>query len=199
MARQRKKQSAAGIFFSFFLRAIVIILGLVILAMGAYLIKAVISQKSAETEADAETDAFEDDQSDELLTAQEVRDESLLYDDGSSDQTAVIDDGSASVPVLSADTSILVLNGAGISGLAGAWKDKIMALGYSNVQAGNYTGGQLENTKIVVSDESSGEALKTLLPDATVEVADLNTISTDASLEGVQVIIIVGLSDNIVE
>ena len=199
MAKQRKKQSAAGIFFSFFLRAIVIILGLVILAMSAYLVKALISQKSAETEANAETDAFEEDQNDELLTAQEVRDESLLYDDGSSDQAAIIDDGGSTVPVLSADTSILVLNGAGISGLAGAWKDKITEIGYTNVQAGNYTGGQLQESKIVVSDESSGEALKTIMPSATVEIADFSTISTDASLEGVQVIIIVGLNDNIVQ
>ena len=36
---KKKKKSAAGIFFLFFLKAIVIILGLVILAMGAYLVK----------------------------------------------------------------------------------------------------------------------------------------------------------------
>ena len=62
MAKRKKKQSAVGIFFSFFLKAVVIILGLVILAMSAYLVKELISMKNNETEAKADDSAFEDDQ-----------------------------------------------------------------------------------------------------------------------------------------
>ena len=47
---QNNKQSPVGLFLSFFLKAIVIILGLVILAMSAYLIKTIISNKNAEKE-----------------------------------------------------------------------------------------------------------------------------------------------------
>ena len=51
---KKKKQSAMGLFFAFFLKAVVIILGLVILAMSAFLVKTVIMAKDTESQSEAD-------------------------------------------------------------------------------------------------------------------------------------------------
>ena len=106
MAKHKKKQTAVGLFFSFFLKAIVIILGLVILAMSAFLIKAVISTKQSESDEISEGDAFEDDQSDELLTAEATEDDAVLFED----ESAQGEDAGAIKSEIAMDASIVVLN-----------------------------------------------------------------------------------------
>ena len=70
MASKKKKGSTAGLFFTFFLKAIVIILGLVILAMGVYLVKQIIHQKNSEADSISDEAVFEDDnQIDDLMIA----------------------------------------------------------------------------------------------------------------------------------
>ena len=54
---KKKKQSAMGLFFAFFLKAVVIILGLVILAMSAFLVKTVIMAKDTESQSEADENA----------------------------------------------------------------------------------------------------------------------------------------------
>ena len=60
MASKKKKNSTAGLFFTFFLKAIVIILGLVILAMSVYLVKQIILQKNSEADSISDEAVFED-------------------------------------------------------------------------------------------------------------------------------------------
>ena len=194
MAKRKKKQTALGLFFSFFLKAIVIILGLVILAMSAYLIKAVLSTKASESEQTAETDAFEDDQNDELLTAEATQDDAVLYED----ETAAGEETAAATTELAMDASIVVLNATETAGLAAAWKDKLTEQGYTNIQTGNYTGGNLDTSKIVVLTEGiSTNTIQGLVTNATFEVGSADSISCDVSSEGVQAYVIIGGSDNI--
>ena len=121
---KRKKQSAMGLFFAFFLKAVVIILGLVILAMSAFLVKTVIMAKDTENQSEEDENAFEEDQEDELLTAQEFSDDELLYDDS---EGAVAADGEeiSTSNEIAKDASIVVLNGTQTAGLAAAWKGKL--------------------------------------------------------------------------
>ena len=189
MAKQKKQQTAVGLFFSFFLKAVVIILGLVILAMSAYLIKAVILDRTNETEKKADDSAFEDDQEDELLNAKPTDTDALLYEDA---EAAKQPEG------LPYDASIVVLNATATSGLAGAWKDKLTELGYTNVQAGNYTKDPLESSKIVVVEEGTAGGLAEILPNAKLEVLPANEVACDIPTDGVQAFLIIGASDDIV-
>ena len=136
---QNNKQSAAGLFLSFFLKATVIILGLVILAMAAYLIKASMANKSVEKEKKADNSAFEDNQTDELLENKATNTDALLYENAEAASEEAKNDGS-----LSKDASIVVLNATDVPGVAGKWKDKLVEAGYTNVQAGDYTKGILD-------------------------------------------------------
>ena len=126
MAKQKRKQSVLGLFFSFFLKAVVIILGLVILAMGAYLIRAYFYMKGNETDAVVDENAFEDDQQDELLTAETVSADDLLFETASEEETS-------EVIYIPYETSIAVINATDTAGLAAAWKAKLKTVSSSSV------------------------------------------------------------------
>lgn len=192
MAKRKKKQSAVGIFFSFFLKAVVIILGLVILAMSAYLVKELISMKNNETEAKADDSAFEDDQEDDLLTNASDGDAVLFETDEETTEAAETTDTAA----LSKDASIVVLNATETAGLAAVWKETLEVQGYTNVQVGNYTNGTLDTSKIVVVEEGTGSALQQILPNAKMETLPADQVSCDISTEGVQAFLIIGNADN---
>lgn len=187
---QNNKQSAAGLFLSFFLKAIVIILGLVILAMSAYLIKTVISNKNAEKEKKADNSAFEDNQTDELLVNNATNTDALLYENA--DAAAEEQNGPSG---LSYDASIVVLNATDVPGVAGKWKDKLVEAGYTNVQAGDYTKGILDISKIVVVTEGTGTALQEFLPEAKMETLPANEVQCDVNTEGVEAFLIIGTPD----
>ena len=82
---KKKKKNAAGIFFLFFLKAIVIILGLVILAMGAYLVKYTLTADDRKQEQEFDESLLVDSDRDELLASDtdssKPENENLLYDD----------------------------------------------------------------------------------------------------------------------
>ncbi len=192
MAKRKKKQSAVGIFFSFFLKAVVIILGLVILAMSAYLVKELISMKNNETEAKADDSAFEDDQEDDLLANASDGDAVLFETDEETTEAAETTDTAA----LPKDASIVVLNATETAGLAAVWKETLEVQGYTNVQVGNYTNGILDTSKIVVVEEGTGSALQQILPNAKMETLPADQVSCDISTEGVQAFLIIGNADN---
>ncbi len=192
MAKRKKKQSAVGIFFSFFLKAVVIILGLVILAMSAYLVKELISMKNNETEAKADDSAFEDDQEDDLLTNASDGDAVLFETDEETTEAAETTDTAA----LPKDASIVVLNATETAGLAAVWKETLEVQGYTNVQVGNYTNGILDTSKIVVVEEGTGSALQQILPNAKMETLPADQVSCDIYTEGVQAFLIIGNADN---
>lgn len=192
MAKRKKKQSAVGIFFSFFLKAVVIILGLVILAMSAYLVKELISMKNNETEAKADDSAFEDDQEDDLLANASDGDAVLFETDEETTEAAETTD-TADLPK---DASIVVLNATETAGLAAIWKETLEVQGYTNVQVGNYTNGILDTSKIVVVEEGTGSALQQILPNAKMETLPADQVSCDISTEGVQAFLIIGNADN---
>ncbi|MCR5543299.1 MAG: LytR C-terminal domain-containing protein [Eubacterium sp.] len=191
---KNKKSSTAGIFFSFFLKAIVIILGLVILAMGAYLIKQIISQKNTKVETKGDDSAFEDTQEDELMMAStnDATDDELLFGEDSEGQ-----DGSGTTEIGFED-SIVVLNATEAVGLAKAWKEKLEAEGFKNVQTGNYLNGVMETSKIVVAEEGTGGNLQQYLPNAKMESLPPGEIAMDAPSDGVKAVFIIGNADNIV-
>ena len=193
MARQ-KKRSAFGIFCSFFLKAMVIILGLVILAMGTYLVWHAIKYSTQDDVELSEEEALMDNQKDDLMMSTKT-DAELLYDNG--DDTSLFIDESAAESI-SYDDYIIVLNATETAGLAGAWRDKLAENGYTNVVAANYLDGYLDRSKIVAIDDVNIATIRNLMNDPEAENNTIDSVNTDAeNLEGVKAFIIIGRNDDI--
>ena len=193
MARQRKR-SAFGIFCSFFLKAMVIILGLVILAMGTYLVWHAIKYSTQDDVELSEEEALMDNQKDDLMMSTKT-DAELLYDNG--DDTSLFIDESAAESI-SYDDYIIVLNATETAGLAGAWRDKLAENGYTNVVAANYLDGYLDRSKIVAIDDVNIATIRNLMNDPEAENNTIDSVNTDAeNLEGVKAFIIIGRNDDI--
>ncbi len=190
MAKQ-KKINPVALFFLFFLKAVVIILGLVILAMGTYLLRAYILQKDVEAQDVVDENAFEDNQEDELLTAQAIAEDDLLFEVETEDPTEEVQ-----VTYVPEDTVIAVLNATNTGGLAAAWKTKLEEMGYTNVVIGNYLNGKLETSKIVMSDQTLGVVKGA--EDIAVEIESLDTVSADAPGADIVIYIIIGSDKDIV-
>lgn len=185
----KKKKSMSGIFFSMFLRTVVIILAVVIVALGAALVKQSLS-KSRENKMGTSSEIDES-----VLTESDGEDELLgATEEGQADGQ---DDGTDTPSAaLSTDKKIVVLNGTATKGLAGHWKDQLAGYGYTNIDAHNYY-SRLENTKILVTEEGIGEDLKQYFPNADYEVGTLTSDETDANIDGVQIFVIIGTSDDV--
>ena len=94
-------------------------------------------------------------------------------------------------PVDKEDVSIEVLNGTGIAGEAGALRDKLATLGYSDIETGNADETDHEVTSVTFSstlDEAIVDEITELLEE-TYEEVDVNTSSSSS----VDVQIIIGL------
>lgn len=192
-----KKKSTAGVFFTAFLKAIVVILGLVIVVMAVFLVRNVIENGRGSKSGQENASVLDDTQTDALLTASENSTEAETAAGETTEEAAEETDYSA---------SIVLLNGTSVAGLAGAWQTKLMDAGYTNVAIGNYLpllAGS--DTQIYTANPGTGKALQQLfssaqLTEGTDAVKTEDTLSTDGqnmNLTGMQYIIIIGNADNI--
>lgn len=181
-----KKQSAAGLFFSMFLRAIVIILAVLIFVIGIALVSKAVSRskdKSGETTV-----------GDGILTEVEGRDD-LLYNTTENQQDTSEDTTDYSDAEPSYDKRILVLNSTETAGLAGRWCDKLAEAGYTNTEKSDYT-PQLTQTKVVSKTDGVGQDLVKFFDNATYEVGEI----TEGTLENTiyyDIVIIIGTADDV--
>lgn len=179
--RQKKQQSAVGIFFSMFLRAIVIILGIVIfLFIIFFIVKVAKSGK---------------DKSGQITVDESVLTDAEGHDDLITSPSTESTEAPAEQVTPSYDKHILVLNSTDTSGLAGRWCEKLSAMGYANNYAASYTAGTLDTTKIVAKVDGDGKDLLAIFPGSTYEVGDV-TEGADESSEGYDIIVIIGRSDD---
>ena len=175
----KKKQSATGLFFSMFLRSVVVILAIVIVCLIFALVRSVIHGKStAATERDTRAIVTEN-QTDPLLTAEKT--------EATTETPQASDYG----------IKIAVLNGTETGGLAGAWKQKLEEAGYTAVDAGNYK-SVTANTKLYYNNKDVGQELISYFPGATVETEMLKEEETDVVISTHDVLIVIGTNDDIV-
>lgn len=176
MKKEKEKESAVGLFFSMFLRAAVIVLGLIIILFGlVFLLK--ISKRN--TDKGPETTV-----GDNVLTEAEAHDE-LLYNGENGTQGTVSD---------SHNLKILVLNSTQTAGLAGRWRDELNSKGYANVDVSDYSNAQT-NSKIFVKQEGTGQDLIPFFNGATYEIGTI-TEGTSADPGSYDIIIIIGSNDD---
>lgn len=177
-----KKQSVAGLFFSMFLRAAVVIVGLAIIIFGIVILVTVV-KKDDDSYAPATTVG------DSILTEADGRDD-LIYN--TAENTEPADDTTAQI-VASYDKNILVLNSTGIAGIAGGWCTTLNEAGYNNTMAADYT-TTLETTRIVAKQDGVGQDLVGFFNGASYEVGEV----TEGSLEDTtnyDIVIIIGTND----
>ena len=170
----KKQQTAAGLFFSMLLRAAVIILGLAIVAFGAFFVMQALKGNTAKDTPATTLDenALTDSQVDELQITPSTEAET----------------------VSATDRKILVLNSTDIAGLAGRWCDTLNANGYANTNASDYTEA-LADTKIVAREDGVGKELVQYFANASYEVGTVTSNVTE-STDGYDVVIIIGASDS---
>ena len=174
----KKKLSASGIFFSMFLRAVVVILAIVIVCLIFALVRSLIHGKSEKEGTTGNTGVVaSENQSDPLLTAQKT-------------------EATTEAPQVDFGIKIAVLNGTETNGLAGAWREKLNGQGYTSVEAGNYK-EVTENSKIYVLKEGKGLELSGYFAGSTVETGNFNPEDTDVDIKDLDVIIVIGTKDDI--
>ncbi|MDO5127892.1 MAG: LytR C-terminal domain-containing protein [Eubacteriales bacterium] len=178
-----KKQSAAGLFFSMFLRAAVVILGIAIVSFGIVILMKVIKHDNRQI-APATTVG------ENVLTEAGGRDEQIYETTGETTQAPVVDENAE--PAY--HKNILVLNSTNIQGLAGRWCERLNTAGYVNTFASDYSTAQ-ETTRVISKTEGVGTELVEFFNGASYEVGDV-TEGTSTSTTNYDIIIIIGTSDN---
>ncbi len=174
----KKKQSASGIFFSMFLRAVVVILAIVIACLIFALVRSLIHGKNAKDESSANTGAVAtENQSDPLLTAAKT-------------------EATTEAPQVDFGIKVAVLNGTQTNGLAGAWKEKLNGMGYTSVEAGNYQ-STTEASKIYILKEGKGAEFASYFNGATTETTEFNAADTDVDIKDLDVLVVIGTKDDI--
>ncbi len=181
-----KKQSAAGLFFSILLKAVVILLGIVIIGFGIFfIIKVVKTDKKEKTPTTTV--------SDNVLTEAEAHDD-LLYETATEATEEVVTEAPQPADGTSYNKNILVLNSTDVSGLAGRWCKKLNEYGYTETTASDFSTLQ-ETTRIVAKEDGVGQDLVQYFNGASYEVGNV-TEGVSVDTNAYDIVIIIGTADN---
>lgn len=173
-----KKQSAGSIFLGMFLRAAVIILGILILIFGVLILRLA-------TKGDSKSGK----KSGPVTTV----DENVMEDPGARDDLLDTTEEAASSEI-NYGIKILVLNSTQVQGLASSWCDKLNQAGYASTEKSDYSVNQ-EATKVVAKTEGVGKELADYFNGASYEVGTVSeNVSVDTS--AYDVVIIIGNADS---
>ena len=176
-----KKESAVGLFFSMFLKATVIILGIAIIIFGIVFLATVVKNEMTDEEKPVTT------VNENVLEDPGVRDDLL---DNSTEATEATEEV---VQEDSYNKMIAVLNSTTTGGLAGRWCDKLNGYGYVNTYASDFSNTQ-EATIIVVKEDGVGQDLLQYFDGATYLVGDVPEGAYE-NLDGYDIVIILGTND----
>ncbi|MBQ9232424.1 MAG: LytR C-terminal domain-containing protein [Lachnospiraceae bacterium] len=179
-----KKQSAAGLFFSILLKAIVILLGVAIVVFGIFFIIKVLKTDNPASNPTTTV-------SDNVLTEAGAHDD-LLYETTVASTEATTEFEQTSVTPY--NSNILVLNSTETTGLAGRWCEKFNGYGYSNTMASDYSIPQ-ETTRIVAKREDLGQDFIQYFNGASYEVGEV-TEGVSIDTDDYDVVIIIGTADD---
>lgn len=197
----KNKNKALKIFGEAFLRAMVIVMGVAIIAFGIFFIVRV-ATGGGSTEVvseDLDEDVYQS------MLDEEIASESAGLDEAAASTTEkVTTEATTEEQIISSkDLKIVVLNSTNTKGLAKAWVEKLTAAGFTNVQTGNYQAGALTSTKIIAVSEGTGKDLVAYFSGATLENGNLTSgyvlSDTSATTSDIDIFIIIGTNDDIVQ
>lgn len=182
----KKKQSVSGLFFSMFLRAIVVILAIVIVCLGVALVRSLIHGKSAKTV--------------DTGTGVSLKDYVAEPEENTGGSAVVPNTPATETPTTekAADKNIriAVLNGTTSNGVAAGWKERLNNAGYNNVEAGNYK-GTVQSTQIWFKSEQAGHELEAGFKSPEILETFDKTLAGDVNIDEMDVVIVIGASDDI--
>ena len=198
------KKTMLRVFGEAFLRSMVVLMAIAIIGFATFFIVKVNSDKKAlaENEKKAETTEYTEDELHAMLEEENANDteqgttEAATTEDVTTEATTEVE------KVPSTDKNILVLNSTSVSGLAGAWEDKLNTSGFVNTAIGNYNAGNETQTKIYVSEEGMGEDLLQYFDDAVIVVGALDSSQyaiKSGSIGNVDICIVIGSNDSTVQ
>lgn len=194
------KKTILRVFGEAFLRSMVVLMAIAIVCFAAFFAIKVNSDKKALAEKEKEqvTTEYSEDELHAMLEEENANDTEEATTEEATTEEATTE--AQPEPIPSTDKNILVLNSTNVSGLAGAWGDKIKEAGFSNVAVGNYNSGSETQTKIYVAEEGMGEDLTAYFSDAAIVVGSLETsayaIKGGASFDTIDIFIVIGSNDS---
>lgn len=197
------KKTILRVFGEAFLRSMVVLMAIAIVCFVAFFAIKVNSDKKALAEKEKEqvTTEYTEDELHAMLEEENANDTEEATTEEATTEEATTE--AEPEPIPSTDKNILILNSTSISGLAGAWEDKIRSAGFTNTAVGNYNSGSETQTKIYVSEEGMGEDLVSYFKEATIVVGSLETseyvIKGNASFDSVDIFIVIGSNDSTVQ
>ena len=170
------------LFLETMLRAVVIILAVGIVVIGALLIKTLVKNNSLKDSKKTTTGK-------EIVT--EAEDENDPTFNNGDDENSGSDGADEST-----DAKILVINATGTSGVAGAWKTALEGKGYTSVEVGTYNQSAIATSKVCVSGSYDGADLAAEFSSPEMSTTDtLSASDFDVPIDGYDIIVIVGTSD----
>ncbi len=179
----KKRQTAAGLFFSMLLRAAVIILGIAIVVFGAFFVMQAVKGGGNSTAPATTLD-------ENALTDSQVDDLQINPSTEAPTDTTALEEVVADAK----NCNILVLNSTDIAGLAGRWCETLNADGYANTKASDYSEA-LSETRIIAREDGVGTELVGYFASASYEVGTV-TSGTSEPTDGYDIVIIIGASDS---
>ena len=181
--KKTKSRIAIGIFLSMFLRAVVVILGILIALLSVNFVYQLELHRRAKAEkVNPDPAVFTQKEMDELLTATPTE----------ASTAAPFEQYAETIDY---HIGIDVINATGTSGLAGHWRNKLMDLGYTDVFAAD-SYSQYETTRIVVTEEGLVPELASFFPGIEYEVGNVGTDEMNGPTEGIKVYIFLGNSSD---
>lgn len=187
MNRENKKETVASLFLAMFLRATVIITGLMIVVFSVvYVVKLFERGNKNDAKSTSASSEIEDTGVDELL-GNTATVEATEGGNEATTEASLVD---------ATSSKIAVLNSTEITGLAGAWCENLNAKGYADCTPSDFS-EPYTNTRIVAKLDGVGKELVSYFAGATYEVGTLTT-GSEEDLTQYDIVIIIGTSDNIV-
>lgn len=176
-------KKAWKLFGEFFLKTIIVILGIAIVIFAIYFMIQVFGggkdkPSNTNTGNSSNTSATI---STVDLTSEEPASEEPVTEEPTSEEPATVE------PISSVGHTIEVLNSTETAGVAKGWQTTLNEAGFNVTQIGNYETEGLTDSRIIVTQEGMGQDLLQYFPTATIVVGTIDS--------GVEIQIIVGTVD----
>lgn len=170
------------------LRATVIILGIATVVMLVLFIKTTIKNKKSKAEVAESNNPI----TTEVGSGSEEAGSGDTSEEPSSEDTTE----AVNAPADSKDAKILIINGSKQAGVAGKWKEELMAEGYNNIEVGNYLLDVVQVSEVHVSGAYDGQDLKDKLslPESGT-VDELSPSAFDSNPYNYDIVVIIGKND----
>lgn len=204
------RKTMLKIFGEAFLRSMVVLMAVAIVGFGAFFLIKVNtdSKQQADNPTTEQTSTYSSSELEAMLELENANDteatttEEVTTEEVTTEEPTTEEPTTEAPDIPSTDKNIMVLNGTGITGLAGKWKNKLNGAGFSSVATGDSYLGKEAQTRIYVTEEGMGKDLSQYFTDAVITIGSLGTSDyrlRTGSMSTVDIFIVIGSNDTTVQ